>query len=265
MSQDSLYNYPLYYDIAFDRDLEPDITFIEGCMARWNDQKVSRILELGCGPGYHTLGLARRGYDAIGLDLNPLMISYTRAKAERQNIQISLILGDMLDFQLTEPVDMALSMMATSTLIFSLDDMVQHLQVVARNLRDGGLYILEMSHPSDIFIGAGPAATVSRWTTTRDDLSIAMQWGGEKDTVDPITETHVFQVTMTITENEATTNYHFEETQAIWTPKEVEAAVRLSGVFDVMDWYGTFDINQAFNNSRWSWRMIPVLRKKMGM
>ena len=55
----------------------------------------------------------------------------------------------------------------------------------------------------------------------------------------------------------------FQEYQALWTWKEIEAAVRLAGDLEIVDWHDALDINQKSNNSKWSWRMIPVMRKSL--
>ena len=44
----------------------------------------ARVLEVGCGPGHLSIGLARRhGLDVTGLDLDPAMIERARANADR--------------------------------------------------------------------------------------------------------------------------------------------------------------------------------------
>ena len=87
-----------------------------------------------------------------------------------------------------------------------------------------------------------------------------MIWGSDEDQVDPVMETRTYQVEMKVTEQAVETTYRFEERHAIWTPKELDAAITLSGRFERCALYGEFDIDQTFNNSKWSWRMIPVLK-----
>jgi SAM-dependent methyltransferase len=41
------------------------------------------VADLGCGPGAHTLALARRGYDVVGVDGSPRMVEVARTRAER--------------------------------------------------------------------------------------------------------------------------------------------------------------------------------------
>ena len=261
MSELSLYNHPLYYDIAFDRDVKPEIVFLEACMARWSDAPARRVLELGCGPAYHTIGLAERGYQAIGLDLNETMLDYAKARA--QNSTATFMHGDMCSYTLPKPVDLIICMMATATLIRSLDDMVCHLKSVSDNLRDGGLYVMELTHPRDLFTGPDPKAAPPKWQASRGDITIDMQWGKDEDPVDPIEEIYSYEVTAVVTESGRTSTSTFQEYQAIWTPREIEAAVRLAGNLEITAWYGALDINQIFNNSKWSWRMIPVMRKPL--
>ena len=259
----SLYNYPLYYDVAFDRDVIPEIEFLETCMALWSDRPARRVLELGCGPAYHTIALAERGYHAVGMDFNETMLDYTIKKAIAQNSTAAFVHGDMCSFSLPSPVDLAICMMATATLIRSLDDMVSHLKSVASNLRSGGLYIMEMLHPREVLIG--PAATEAplEWEARRGDVSVHMRWGKDCDPVDPIEGIRSCEVTAVVTEPGRSQTIVFEEYQALWTRKEIDAAVRLAGGLEVVAWYGALDIHQIFNNSKWSWRMIPVMRKPL--
>ncbi len=56
-----------------------------------------RILEIGCGPGHLSIELASRGLDVTGLDLDPAMIEWARANAQRQegrHLRPSFDVGD---------------------------------------------------------------------------------------------------------------------------------------------------------------------------
>ncbi|MBT5877043.1 MAG: class I SAM-dependent methyltransferase [Candidatus Latescibacteria bacterium] len=257
----SLYDYPLYYDIAFSRDVAPEISFFGQCLAQWAQCESSRALELGCGPAYHSESLARTGYEMIALDSNPTMIEYASQRLGDQAENITFIQGDMRDFDLSEKVDLVVCMLASVALILTLDDMIAHFEAVARNLNEGGLYIMEISHPRDLFTNSGNRPTAPGWQAHRGQISINMQWGEASDPVDPIREVHSWKVTAEIKDSSHSRTLQYTEEQAIWTRQEIEAAARLAGGLEIVAWYGAFDTNQTLNNSRWSWRMIPVLRR----
>jgi hypothetical protein len=62
-------------------------------------------------------------------------------------------------------------------------------------------------------------------------------------------------------ENGDSETYSFTVDQGVWTVREIKAAVMLAGCFELCALFGDFDLYQEFNNSKWSWRLIPVLRK----
>jgi SAM-dependent methyltransferase len=53
------------------------------------------VADLGCGPGPHTLGLARRGYDVVGIDGSPRMIKVARERAARDGVEATFRVADL--------------------------------------------------------------------------------------------------------------------------------------------------------------------------
>jgi hypothetical protein len=45
------------------------------------------------------------------------------------------------------------------------------------------------------------------------------------------------------------------------TYQELRLLIMQSGVFEAVGWLGTLAVDKPFDNSKESWRMIPVLRK----
>jgi SAM-dependent methyltransferase len=54
-----------------------------------------KILDLFCGLGRHSIELARRGYNPIGIEHNQEYLNIARAKAEKNNVHIKFIQGDV--------------------------------------------------------------------------------------------------------------------------------------------------------------------------
>ena len=55
----------------------------------------ARVLDAGCGPGRHSLELARRGFSVVGLDRSPDFIG--QAKAARGDLDIEFVVGDVAE------------------------------------------------------------------------------------------------------------------------------------------------------------------------
>jgi SAM-dependent methyltransferase len=53
------------------------------------------ILDMGCGPGWTSLLLARAGYDVLGVDISERMIEIARERSARENVRAEFLVGDM--------------------------------------------------------------------------------------------------------------------------------------------------------------------------
>ena len=51
-------------------------------------KKETKILDVGCGTGRHSIELAGRGYEVVGIDLSESLLKRAREKASKQNLQI---------------------------------------------------------------------------------------------------------------------------------------------------------------------------------
>lgn len=58
----------------------------------------ARILDLCCGPGRHSLELARRGFSVTGVDRTPLYLEIAKKKAKSEGLNIDFLQEDMRYF-----------------------------------------------------------------------------------------------------------------------------------------------------------------------
>jgi SAM-dependent methyltransferase len=54
-----------------------------------------RVLDLGCGPGFYTERLARRGHSCVGIDFSPASVAHAQAEAERAALPCEYRLEDL--------------------------------------------------------------------------------------------------------------------------------------------------------------------------
>lgn len=57
----------------------------------------ARVLDAGCGIGRHSIPLASRGYEVVGLDFSPAYLEESRRAADEAGVDTRFIRGDMLD------------------------------------------------------------------------------------------------------------------------------------------------------------------------
>jgi len=86
-----------YYDLfSTPKDnYESEINFIEYCFENFSDNKITKVLDCGCGTGMYSIPLAKKKYDVTGIDLNTNMLGVAKRKAEEQKLKLRLYHQDM--------------------------------------------------------------------------------------------------------------------------------------------------------------------------
>ena len=65
----TIYKEPRYYEIAFSFiDTRKQVDLFERFIRKYSRINVKRFLDIGCGPTLQLREIAKRGYEAIGLD-----------------------------------------------------------------------------------------------------------------------------------------------------------------------------------------------------
>jgi len=57
----------------------------------------SRVLDLACGAGRHSIELAKRGLEVVGYDLSEPLLKAARAAARKASARVTFVHGDMRD------------------------------------------------------------------------------------------------------------------------------------------------------------------------
>ena len=70
--------------------------------------KGSRVVDVGCGTGRHSIELAKRGFNVTGLDISEGMLQVAETNAAQAGVQVQWVHGDAMAFRFKEPFDGAL-------------------------------------------------------------------------------------------------------------------------------------------------------------
>lgn len=105
-------------------------------LCRSGPRRRTSVLDAGCGTGRVAAELARRGLDAVGVDLDPAMLERARARAP----ELEWVLGDLAEVDVGRPFDVVV--MAGNVMIF-LEPGTEGRVVanLARHLAPGGVLV----------------------------------------------------------------------------------------------------------------------------
>ena len=102
------------------------------------------VLDLCCGPGRHTLELARRGFQVTGVDRTARYLHQARETAREEDLSVTLIQDDVRRFSRPNSFDVALSLFTSFGYFENPAENQQALANAYRSLRDGGKFVMEL-------------------------------------------------------------------------------------------------------------------------
>lgn len=260
IATDKVYDRPLLYDIGFGyRNVSAEVELLLAWAARASGAPVRSALELAAGPADHAIEMASRSLRCSALDRSSAMCAYARKKANERSVALTIHEADMNDFSLGETFDLACTLLSSLMYVYTLDAMVQHLRSVARHLVPRGAYIVELPHPGDFL--QEPRQRQTHWSVRRDETTVEVSWGHPDDPYDATTQVHDALVEFRVRRGDQVEAYRERTRMKEWLAPEFEAAVRLSGEFEIVARHGDFRLDAPFDDTEQSWRMIAVLRR----
>ncbi len=107
------------------------------------------ILELGCGTGRVLVPLAEAGHSVTGVDSSTSMLAVARNKVEEAGLQkaVSLVTGNLTDFELPDRFDMAFIPINTFMHCYDQSQQLRCLEAIRRHLKPGGRLVIDVYHP----------------------------------------------------------------------------------------------------------------------
>ncbi len=258
MEHSEIYGAPAFYEVAFSyRDVPTQCDFLAAVYALATGHQPASVLELACGPAVHAREFARRGLRVLGLDLDPAMATYA---AEKLGAGGCITVGDMAHFTVAEPVDLAFTLLDSLPYLTTNRELTSHFRCVGRALREGGVYIAELRHPSDAHPHPANPTTVGTWTEERDGLRVTTDWGLEV-TYNPIAQTERVRTRLTVEQAGTTRVIDSWGVLRPLLPQELGTLVELAGGWRFLGWWGEFDIDRPLGGSDEDWRMIVAWQR----
>lgn len=113
------------YGMKYDQEI-----FVQGTIGECdfiereiNYDKTSRILDIGCGTGRHSIELAKRGYRVTGIDLSESQLKRAKEKASQQNLSINFEKLDARKLTFLNEFDLVIMLCEGAFSLMETDDM----------------------------------------------------------------------------------------------------------------------------------------------
>jgi SAM-dependent methyltransferase len=257
----SVYDNPLYFDIAFQyRDIGKECDFIESILELYSKTDNRRILDILCGTGSHMMELLHRGYQVDGFDVSDKMLDYVKNVKKFSKYKTTLWKDNLIDFKVDTEYGLITNMLTSFNYISKNDDVLRHLESVAKSLSYGGIYLLELNHPRDLL--SITTSIPNKWVEERDGIEVEIDWDYKNAPLDYIEQVYDLNGKMTVRSNGDEKVLYSKEKIRIFLLQEIKTLISLSGWLNLIKAFGSFNLEQPLDNSASSWRMILLLRKE---
>ncbi|MBS3816214.1 MAG: class I SAM-dependent methyltransferase [Candidatus Thermoplasmatota archaeon] len=226
-----------HYDAWTEREV--DIPFYKKQVKKYGDP----VLELGCGTGRITIPIAREGFDITGLDLSRELLRRAKEKAEKEELDIRWIEGDMRKFSLDQDFNLIFVPFNTIQHILSLEELERVFEDVKQHMKTDGRFIVEFFNPDLDILNRDPQEEheVMEYEDPNGEGKVKITEKTSYEKAKQMLHLNWF--------------YNFEDrrvtkewTSRIWFPKEVDEVFKYND-FETEHKYGDFDESPFTNNS----------------
>jgi len=111
----------------------------------------SKVLDIACGAGRHSLELARRGFEVTGLDLSKFLISEAKKNlknAKEKNLHVKFFIKDMRNFNFRNSFDIAVNIFTSFGYFENDRENFRVIENVSRSLKKKGYFLFDFLNKS---------------------------------------------------------------------------------------------------------------------
>jgi SAM-dependent methyltransferase len=137
----------------------------------------TKILDLGCALGQHSIELARRGYDVTGLDYSQAFLEAAKERVREAGVPVRLVQGDMIDMTFESEFD-AVILWGNTFGMFADEDNRRTLEGMRRALKAGGRALIDTQNYSSL-----GGELQQGWSFHDDDPNLLILTEGTRETL----------------------------------------------------------------------------------
>lgn len=103
----------------------------------------SKILDLCCGNGRHSIQLSKRGYSVTGIDLSENLLTIARENARKHNTKIRFIQADMRNINFNKEFDLTLNLFTSFGYFPSDTENEKVISNISNALKSNGFLVID--------------------------------------------------------------------------------------------------------------------------
>jgi len=254
----SVYQQPLYYLIAFSFvNPKTQVDQFERIIEEFSKTKVKRFLDIACGPSLQLREIAKRGYEAVGLDSSSEMLEYLEEKAKEEALIIETVIADLREFRLKKKADFAFIMMGSLN-VDSNESLLKHLDSVADSLSKGGLYFIQNQRLD------WTKTKRQSWTIRRDGIKVKATF--ESKFISIVNQQYRERIILEVHDQGVEKTLTQQQDFKFIFPQEFKSLIEMNGRFEFLGWWkGNCDrwyLNKPLEKTRKLDDNMVLLRRK---
>jgi len=236
---ESWFDSPYYHLLYKDRNDKEAKDFLDLLLTRIHLSKPSRVLDLACGKGRHSIHLNQRGYDVTGVDLSEENINFCK-QFEKEGLHFYR--HDMRHLLRTNYFDAVFNLFTSFGYFEREHENELVIQATAKNLQTGGYFIIDYlnSHYAEKHL-------VASQTKEIEGIQFQIQKRIENE-----------KIIKDIRFKDQDKDYHFQEEVRLLSPQDFLLFFARAGL-SVLEIYGDYALDNF--NIEQSRRLIFVTRK----
>ncbi len=126
-------------------EYEKRAEYIRTLLNRNSVEKGAIVLDLACGTGSLTLELSKFGYDMIGVDSSPMMLSQAQDKMYENELSMLFLCQNMTELDLFGTIDAAVCTLDSLNHLNTHDEIKETIAKVGLFMNCGGIFIFDVN------------------------------------------------------------------------------------------------------------------------
>lgn len=139
--------YKLLYPHRNEAEAKQQVNFL---LRQIDLPKGSKILDLCCGCGRHSVELKLRGYDVIGLDLSVDLLEMACSRASECNLDINFIRCDMREIPYKNQFDLIVNFFTSFGYFMDDRENYKVLLSISKALKSNGKFLIDYMNPDHV-------------------------------------------------------------------------------------------------------------------